>query len=141
MHICMNNSFLHWPSFIHMAYTRRTSSDGHFKLFLNGCESCDKRADKYTCGTGDCCDDRQMLAEIFHVGGICLHVYTKINLSGLLLIMMAFRNMTQSVRRVKEANADMRGLTVKFPTVHEDTVSRDVWWYVLCIIWSNFLPL
>lgn len=45
----------------------RTCSEGYFKLFLNGCEACDKKADKYTCGSGDRCDDRQLLAEIYHV--------------------------------------------------------------------------
>lgn len=45
----------------------RTCSEGHFKLFLNGCEACDRKADKYTCGVGDRCDDRQLLAEINHV--------------------------------------------------------------------------
>ena len=35
---------------------------------------------------------------------------------------------TQSVRRVKEANADMRCLSVKLPAVHEDRITRDVWW-------------
>jgi len=45
----------------------RTCSEGYFKLFLNGCEACDKKADKYTCGSGDRCDDRQLLAEINHV--------------------------------------------------------------------------
>jgi len=45
----------------------RTCSEGHFKLFLNGCEACDRKTDKYTCGSGDRCDDRQLLAEINHV--------------------------------------------------------------------------
>jgi hypothetical protein len=34
----------------------------------------------------------------------------------------------QSVRRVKEANADMRCLSIKLPKIHEDKQSRDVWW-------------
>jgi hypothetical protein len=37
-------------------------------------------------------------------------------------------NPKQSVRRVKEANADMRCLSVKLPAVHEDGATRDVWW-------------
>lgn len=45
----------------------RTCSEGYFKLFLNGCEACDRKADKYTCGSGDRCDDRQLLVEINHV--------------------------------------------------------------------------
>ncbi len=45
----------------------RSYPDGHFKLFLNGCEACDKVTDKYTCGAGDTCEDRQLLAEIRHV--------------------------------------------------------------------------
>lgn len=40
------------------------------------------------------------------------------------------RHPQQSVRRVKEANADMRCLSVKLPAVHEDGTTRDVWWYV-----------
>ncbi|KAM3577754.1 hypothetical protein VYU27_000298 [Nannochloropsis oceanica] len=76
----------------------RTCSEGHFKLFLNGCEACDRKTDKYTCGSGDRCDDRQLLAEINH-----------------------------SVRRVKEANADMRCLSIKLPKIHEDKQSREVW--------------
>ncbi|TFJ81699.1 hypothetical protein NSK_006948 [Nannochloropsis salina CCMP1776] len=76
----------------------RTCSEGYFKLFLNGCEACDKKADKYTCGSGHSFDNRQLLAEINH-----------------------------SVKRVKEANADMRCLSVKLPEVHEDQQTRDVW--------------
>jgi len=45
----------------------RTCSEGYFKLFLNGCEACDKKADKYTCGSGHSFDNRQLLAEINHV--------------------------------------------------------------------------
>lgn len=41
-----------------------------------------------------------------------------------------FNNASQSVRRVKEANADMRCLSVKLPVVHEDGTTREVWWYV-----------
>jgi hypothetical protein len=65
------------PPDFHYVAVLRTCAGGHFKLFLNGCEACDKRCDKYTCGAGGSGgrgggggggdDDRQLLAEVFHV--------------------------------------------------------------------------
>lgn len=45
---------------------RRTCGNGHFKLYLNGCEHCDKQTEKFTCGAGSCME-RQLLAEVQHV--------------------------------------------------------------------------
>ncbi len=56
------------PPDFHYVAVLRTCASGHFKLFLNGCEACDKHCDKYTCGgAGAAADDRQLLAEVFHV--------------------------------------------------------------------------
>lgn len=56
------------PPDFHYVAVLRTCASGHFKLFLNGCEACDRRCDKYTCGAaGADSDDRQLLAEVFHV--------------------------------------------------------------------------
>ena len=64
------------PAF-HYCAVLRTCADGHFKLFLNGCEACDKRVDKYTCGgAAGCTADRQLLAEVFHVSCRGVHKHS-----------------------------------------------------------------
>lgn len=47
----------------------RTCGHGLFKLYLNGCEHCDKRTERFTCGGADG-NERQLLAEIQHVRDI-----------------------------------------------------------------------